>query len=108
MVDVLNTFINYDKPQSSIEQYANDMGIIQYTKFAKRIQGVITKTISKNPMGAIMFLITQGMLVDTEDILEQNLVSKPISRLFYNPVDNFYNTIVPVPAQYLLDMRQAW
>lgn len=108
MVDVLNTFINYDKPQSSIEQYANDMGIIQYTKFAKRIQGVVTKTISKNPMGAIMFLITQGMLVDTEDILEQNLVSKPISRLFYNPVDNFYNTIVPVPAQYLLDMRQAW
>ena len=23
-------------------------------------------------------------------------------------LDNFYNTIVPVPAQYLLDMRQAW
>ena len=106
--DILDTFINYDKPQSSIEQYSNDMGFLMFTKFAKRIQGVIGKTITENPMGAIMFLLTQGMVYDTEDILEHNILSKRWSSLVHNPIDNFVNTIVPVPVQYALDMRQMW
>ena len=106
--DILDTFINYDKPQSSIEQYSNDMGFLMFTKFAKRIQGVIGKTITENPMGAIMFLLTQGMVYDTEDILEHNVLNKRWSSLIHNPIDNFVNTIVPVPVQYALDMRQAW
>lgn len=106
--DILDTFINYDKPQSSIEQYSNDMGFLMFTKFAKRIQGVIGKTITENPMGAIMFLLTQGMVYDTEDILEHNVLSKRWSSLVHNPIDNFVNTIVPVPVQYALDMRQMW
>lgn len=32
-IDVWNAFINYDKPQSSLEQYLNDIGLVMFTKY---------------------------------------------------------------------------
>ena len=100
--DILNAFINYDKPQSAYEQYANDMGIIMFSKFGKRIQPAITKSLIENPMGCLMFFIKQCLFINTEDILEQNAFAKRWLNLGHNVVDNIYETVIPVPVQYLL------
>ena len=106
-IGILNAFINYDKPQSSIEQYLNDIGLFMFTKFAKRIQHVILKSSIDNPIGTLMFLLGQHYVLDTEDILEQNVISKNWSALLHNPVDNFINAVTPMPLQYYFGMRNT-
>ena len=105
-IDVWNAFINYDKPQSSVEQYLNDIGLVMFTKFAKRIQYQITKGVVNNPMGVLMFLIAQNSLVDTEDIYEQNIFNKSWSALIHNPIDNLINAATPMPLQFYFGMRK--
>jgi hypothetical protein len=100
--DILNAFINYDKPQSAYEQYANDNGLIMFSKFGKRIQPVIAKSLIENPMGCLMFFIKQCLFINNEDILEQNAFAKRWLNLGHNVVDNIYETAMPVPVQYLL------
>ncbi len=104
-INVWNAFINYDKPQSTAEQYLNDIGLLMFTKFVKRIQNQITKGIVDNPMGVLMFLLTQSFIMDTEDIYEQNVFNKTWSALFHNPVDNFTDALIPIPLQYYFGMR---
>lgn len=106
-IGILNAFINYDKPQSSIEQYLNDIGLIMFTKFAKRIQHVILKSSIDNPIGVLMFLLGQHYILDTDDILEQNIINKHWTALIYNPVDNFINATVPILLQYKLGIRNT-
>ena len=106
-IGILNAFINYDKPQSSIEQYLNDIGLFMFTKFAKRIQHVILKSSIDNPIGVLMFLLGQHYILDTDDILEQNIINKHWTALIYNPVDNFINAVVPIPLQYKFGIRNT-
>lgn len=106
-IGILNAFINYDKPQSSIEQYLNDIGLFMFTKFAKRIQHVILKSAMDNPMGVLMFLLGQHYILDTEDIMEQNIINKHWTALMHNPVDNFINAVTPMPLQYYFGMRNT-
>lgn len=106
-IGILNAFINYDKPQSSIEQYLNDIGLFMFTKFAKRIQHVILKSSMDNPMGVLMFLLGQHYILDTEDIMEQNIINKHWTALLHNPVDNFINAVTPMPLQYYFGMRNT-
>ena len=106
-IGILNAFINYDKPQSSIEQYLNDIGLFMFTKFAKRIQHVILKSSMDNPIGVLMFLLGQHYILDTEDIMEQNIINKHWTALIHNPVDNFINAVTPMPLQYYFGMRNT-
>ena len=106
-IGILNAFINYDKPQSSIEQYLSDIGLIMFTKFAKRIQHVILKNSIDNPIGVLMFLLGQHYILDTDDILEQNIINKHWTALIYHPVHNFINTTVPIPLQYKFGIRNT-
>jgi len=55
-----------------------------------------------------MFLIGQYSIMDTEDIMEQNVFSKHWSALFHNPVDNFIDAITPMPVQYYFGMKSMW
>lgn len=47
------TFINYDVPTSQGMQYANDMGLFMFTKFALRIQAVLFKLLDKKAASVI-------------------------------------------------------
>ena len=93
--DIVREFINYDKPQSKGEQYLNDMGLLFFTKFAKRIQSVITDQITKNPMGVLMFLACQCTFLDVENIMEQHWLVKHWSALPHNPVTNLMSAVIP-------------
>ena len=100
-----NTFINYDKPQSALLQYLNDMGLAMFTKYALRIQHVIRTGILRHPIGVLMALLGQMWLIDVEDIYEQNIFNKHWSALIRNPVQNLFEIAIPLPMQYAFDMR---
>lgn len=104
-IDIWNAFINYDKPQSSLEQYLNDIGLLMFTKYAKRIQHMITKGIINNPIGVLMFTMYQSAILNTDDIYEQNIFNKSWSSLIHNPIENFVNAATPMPLQYYFGMR---
>lgn len=48
-----NNFINYDVPTSPWMQYANDMGIVMFTKYNLRIQKALFKLIAERPASAL-------------------------------------------------------
>lgn len=48
-----NNFINYDVPTSPALQYANDMGLVMFTKYNLRIQKALFKLIAERPAAAI-------------------------------------------------------
>lgn len=104
-IQVWNAFINYDKPQSTVEQYFNDLGLVMFTKFAKRIQHVIAKGTIDNPIGTLMFILGQSFILDTEDIMEQNVFNKHWSSLVHSPLDNIINAVTPMYVQYATGMR---
>lgn len=105
--DVWEAFINYDIPQSSLIQYLNDMGILMFTKYAFRIQRVIAKNILDNPIGVLMFMLSQSYIMNTEDIMEQNIFNKHWSALLHNPLENFINVAIPMPLQYYYGIRNT-
>ena len=56
-----DNFINYDVPTSPWMQYANDMGILMFTKYNLRIQKAMFKLIAERPASALSqaFLMNQ-------------------------------------------------
>ena len=101
--NVLNAFINYDKPSSALEQYVNDLGLMIFTKYAKRTQSVIANRLIENPVSVAIFLASQYTVADTEDILSQNLFNKNYSALVNTPLDNFIDAITPSSYRLLKD-----
>ena len=106
--NILKAFINYDKPSSSKMQYLNDMGLLMFTKFATRIQSVITKGLIENPVGVLFFLLGQNFLVDTENILDQNVMDKHWLSLIQNPAENLVYAGIPMPLQHYLGIKQMF
>lgn len=73
---VLNTFINYNRPSGSLEEYLNKVGLVMFTKYAKRIQRVIGQTGMKYPVKSLMTLLGQEFLLDVETIQDQSFLTK--------------------------------
>lgn len=61
---VSDAFINYDVPSHRLMQYANDTGLIYFSKYYLRIQKVITHLYRENPGRALM-LLTASHFFDT-------------------------------------------
>jgi len=77
---VLNAFVNYETPSGPIEEYLNKMGAIMFTKYAKRIQRVISETGVKNPLNVATMLLSEEVFGDLETIYDQSL----FTRSWYN------------------------
>jgi len=77
---VLNTFINYNKASGKYEEYLNKMGAIMFTKYAKRIQKVLTETAATNPLNVLLTILSEEALGDVETIFDQSL----LTRSWYN------------------------
>jgi hypothetical protein len=60
---VSDAFVNYDVPSHRTLQYANDMGLVYFTKYYLRIQKVIAMLYQQNP-GRAMMLLTVGHFMD--------------------------------------------
>lgn len=77
---VLNAFINYNKPSGSIEEYMNKVGLLMFTKYAKRVQRRIALTGTKYPLKSLMVLLGQSFILDVETIQDQSV----FTRSWYN------------------------
>ena len=100
---VWSAFINYDRPQSSEEQYLNDLGLMMFTKFLKRIQPVIFRGFSEAPVSTLLFLLSQFLIMDISDINEYFPLNRDLTWNFFNPItDNLTSAVTPMAAQGLL------
>ena len=106
--EIVNAFINYDKPQAPLLEYANSLGLFMFTKFALRIQPIIFKTVLNNPAKALMFLASQHVLWDSDDILEQNVFNKSLYGITHSPLDNLANVAMPMLGQFALGQRNPF
>lgn len=71
-----NTFINYDIPTSPWMQYANDMGLVMFTKFLLRIQSVLFGVL-RNHMGkAIVYDWVAGQLTHMPGVLDPSIIHR--------------------------------
>ena len=87
-------YVNYDLPQSPIEQYAQDMGFAYFTKYRKRIQHVIMNGIAKNPLNALMLLFL-GHQVDFDTPMEESILNKPLYNNLANPLTQTIEALTP-------------
>lgn len=107
MVNIREAFINYTKPDSALVQYANDMGLAMFTKYAWRIQKVIKDGVTERPVRFLMALLGQELMDETigydpDDIAEKSIIVKGPTHLFYMPpiMDTVERTIVPHILRY--------
>lgn len=97
---VRDAFINYNKPNSRMIEWMNQMGFIMFTKYFTRIQKVLKATGKKHPMKVLMAILGQEYLLgDVEDVYDQSIVTKDLSNLFYNPLDTLLRAITPSGAE---------
>ena len=57
MQSVSDAFINYDIPSHRKVQWANDVGLVMFTKYYIRIQKVILKIMKENPVSGLAMLL---------------------------------------------------
>ena len=84
------------------------MGLLMFTKFAKRIQHVVFKELWHRPIHALIFLLSQRVFIDTDDILEQNVFNKHWTALVHSPLDNLVMALTPMPIQAMTGMRHLF
>lgn len=72
--DVRQAFVNYDVPTHKGLQYANDMGLLWFTKYYVRIQAVIFQMARENPLQALMLLAANG-LYEFPDVFDSSMLS---------------------------------
>lgn len=59
--DVKQTFVEYDIPQHKALQYANDMGLMGFTKWLFRMQQVLIRRFGEAPARGMLVILLQNM-----------------------------------------------
>lgn len=93
---VLDAFVNYNKPATSIEEWFNQMGFMMFTKYAKRIQRAIARQIKDHPIKALLYIAGQEYLgIMPEDIYDQSLFTRSWYNIGLNPLDHVIQVASP-------------
>ena len=79
---VSDDFIYYSKPSSAIEEYMNKMGLMMFTKYAKRIQRITGKTMLYHPIRTLAVMTGDTYLFN--DGLETIMDQTVLDRSWYN------------------------
>ncbi len=90
IVEIIETFVNYDVPTSPQLQYLNDIGVIMFTKFLFRIQRIILRLLKENPSNALALYSLQGAIGNVADITDSNLLTTSL-------ISRINNTLFNVP-----------
>lgn len=83
----IDSFINYNIPDQQGLQYANDMGLVMFTKYFLGIQHVIVKLFKEKPTEALIAALGNIFLYDISDIYDDSMVNKGITKPFKSPLD---------------------
>lgn len=74
--DLLQNFINYSKPSGRLEEWANRVGLLLFTKYLKRIQHVIVNSAVEHPIKSLAMMIAGGTIVPGDGIMHQALLAR--------------------------------
>lgn len=99
---VLDAFVNYTKPASSFEEYLNNMGLVMFTKYAKRIQRAIRTSAKKKPLNVLLSIIAQEIFFDIDDIYDQNLLTRSYRNIDQDMFDHVLRAITPTTLEVAL------
>lgn len=84
--EAMETFINYDLPSSPQVQWANDVGLLMFTKFLFRYQRVMLRLMRKSPTLVMTQSIALGLLSDWETVVDPNLINKGLGMFHAGPM----------------------
>jgi len=84
--NIKEVFIDYDAPTSKSLQYANDMNLLMFTKFAVRSQKIIAQTFTKAPARALGLLGLENVLGDMPTIDDGNIIQTSLIGKINNPI----------------------
>lgn len=94
--EVRDAYINYNKPNSRALEWANQMGLVMFTKYFTRIQKAIRNHVRTHPMKVIGAILAQEFVLgDIDDFTDQSMLTKDITNLAYNPMDTLIRAITP-------------
>ena len=68
-------FVNYDVPTNRGLQYANDIGILPFTKYYIRIQAVLMEIFRNNPTKTLELLLLEQALGDMPLVLDSSMLN---------------------------------
>lgn len=105
MNTLLDVFINYNKPNSKWEEWANRVGLVMFTKYIKRIQRIIAQVGSRHVLRTALLLAQAMLFINVDMIQDQQYLARAYGIdgefsfgnivPFYNPVDLFMNAATP-------------
>lgn len=78
---VLDAFVNYSKPASSLEEYLNNMGMFMFTKYMKRIQRAVRTSARTKPVNILLSILGQEAFYEVDDIQDQNIFTRSYANL---------------------------
>ena len=97
---VRDAFVNYNKPNSRLIEWANQMGLVMFTKYFTRIQKAIKQHFKDHPVLEMLMLAGHEMVLpDVNEIHDQSLFVKNYGSLFYNPLENLIRAVTPTGAE---------
>lgn len=92
----IDAFINYDLPDSKLIQYANDIGLVMFTKYLQRIQRVIRQGVTKHPLSFTMALLGQEALMDVSDPTDSSVFARGLFSPFDSPINRAADAFTPM------------
>ena len=100
---VLKSFVNYNQPNGKLEEYANRVGLLMFTKYVKNIQRVAAKASWEHPIRTAAAIAMASVGIDI--IQDQLFMTKgfgpdgefSIENIFpvYGPADVIATTVNP-------------
>jgi hypothetical protein len=96
--ETLDSFIYYDIPQNRGLQYANDTGFFMFSKFFFRIQHIVARLYTQNPVSAFALLGLQSQLLPSpfdENIMNYGFGDGLLRKPTLNPVGGAWDQLSP-------------
>lgn len=102
---LLRWFINYTQPNGKLEEYANKVGLLMFTKYVKRIQRTIFSSMKEHPLKSMGALLLGHFMLNVDTIYDQSYTTKgfdneghwSIFNIFpmYSPIDIIETVVNP-------------
>ena len=96
---IMDDFVNYNKPASSFEEYLNQMGLVMFTKYMKRIQRALKNFVNKKPLNAFLTVAGQEMFYDIDDVTDQFALTRSYKNLDQDVIDQMLGILTPASYQ---------
>jgi hypothetical protein len=85
---VVSIFIDYDLPTHQGMQYANDMGLVWFSKYNFRLQKILMETLRENPARVLMLLALQSSMGNVPTMFDNSVFTHDMTSMVRNPMDN--------------------